>query len=136
MINLKERKNKELTKNIGVNQRLHNNLILNKDVTFKIAIQHKLDNDFDFKSLKREGLKKFQAFIYSIFKENMTISQVEKLFLRTKGEVFKNVTIKDEFVKEIHLGKNVSKFRLFGYFNQDNYFVITKIDPNHDFHKD
>ncbi|KKW61450.1 hypothetical protein AAK27_277 [Mycoplasma capricolum subsp. capricolum] len=37
-------------------------------------------------------------------------------------------------IREIHLGKDRNPFRLFGYLNKDNYFVLTKIDPNHEYY--
>ncbi|XWT83599.1 hypothetical protein V2P25_02235 [Mycoplasma capricolum subsp. capricolum] len=37
-------------------------------------------------------------------------------------------------IREIDLGKDKNPFRLFGYLNKDNYFVLTKIDPNHEYH--
>ncbi|WP_429979843.1 MAG6450 family protein [Mycoplasmopsis bovis] len=39
------------------------------------------------------------------------------------------------FQVEAHLGKDQQKFRLFGYFNENNYFVLTKIDSKHNFNE-
>ncbi|MDQ0567403.1 MAG6450 family protein [Mycoplasma yeatsii] len=129
-------KNKNiLTNQSNSKESKRGHLTLNKSLPFKIAIEHKLDNNFDFKDLSTDGLKKFSEFINEILGKNLTISQVENLLLRTKQKPIEKRFIKDEFVSEIHLGKDRSSFRLFGYFNQDSYFVITKIDPNHNFHK-
>ncbi|XWT81919.1 hypothetical protein V2P53_02405 [Mycoplasma capricolum subsp. capricolum] len=37
-------------------------------------------------------------------------------------------------IREIHLGKDINPFRLFGYLNKDNCFVLTKMTPNHEYH--
>ncbi|WP_434324887.1 MAG6450 family protein [Mycoplasma capricolum] len=42
--------------------------------------------------------------------------------------------VKQLEIREIHLGKDRNPFRLFGYLNKDNYFVLTKIDPNHEYY--
>ncbi|SRX64188.1 MAG6450 family protein [Mycoplasma mycoides] len=110
--------------------------LFKKDIFFKIAIVHKLDNGFDFKSLTIEGIKEFHNFINEILNKKMTISQVENLYMRKTSNPFNNRTVDQQIeIREIHLGKNRQPFRLFGYFNDDNYFVLTKIDPNHNFHE-
>ena len=65
----------------------------------------------------------------------MTISQVESEFLRTKGKVSEREIIAGVEREIFHLGKNRNKFRIFGYYNEDGYFVIHRIDPKHQYHK-
>ena len=36
----------------------------------------------------------------------------------------------------VHYGKDRNPFRVHGYFNNDGYFVIYKIDPSHNVHKE
>ncbi|WP_278307733.1 MAG6450 family protein [Mycoplasma feriruminatoris] len=109
--------------------------LIKDNLSFKIAIVHKLDNGFDFKSLNPDTLKNFHNFINDIFNKKMTISQIENLYMRKKTNPFTSRVIDQNIeVREIHLGKGEKQFRLFGYFNEDSYFVLTKIDPGHKFH--
>ncbi len=50
---------------------------------------------------------------------------------RFKPLVKRHIEEQDMDVREIHLVKDQQKFRLFGYFNENNYFVLTKIDSKH-----
>ncbi|MCE6115499.1 MAG6450 family protein [Mycoplasmopsis agalactiae] len=108
-----------------------------KSIYFRFAIVHKLDNGFDFKSLNAAELGKFHNFINEIFKRKMTISDVEKNYMRKHAKPLANrrMEAQDIEVNEIHLGKDNNSFRIFGYLNKDNYFVLTKIDPKHRYHK-
>ncbi|QVK05587.1 MAG6450 family protein [Mycoplasma mycoides] len=106
-----------------------------KTYPFKIAIIHELDKGFDFKSLSVSGLKNFHNLIHDILSKKLTIAEVEKLYMRTHSKPLEKRWTNEQLeVREIHLGKNRNPFRLFGYLNKDNYFVLTKIDPNHEFH--
>lgn len=99
---------------------------------FKISICEQLDNNYCFKKLKPEDMKQLHAFIDETVGKQLTISLVDQLFLRTKGQV----TEKDKQGRAIcHYGKDSQPFRIFGYYNTDGYFNITKIDPKHRVHK-
>ncbi len=128
--------NKKLTSELNLNKKT-NLFHTNKEIVFKFAIVNKLDNGYDFKSLDLDGLKKFNNFVNDILEKKMTISQVEKTYMRKRFKplVKRHIKEQDMDVKEIHLGKDQQKFRLFGYFNENNYFVLTKIDSKHDFNK-
>lgn len=106
-----------------------------KEKSFKFALTGSLDNEFCFKKLKPNHIKEFHKFIEEILSKRLTISQVDKLFLRTKGKVIEKAYIFGKERDIIHYGKNNSSFRIHGYLNDDGYFVICKIDPNHRVHK-
>lgn len=107
----------------------------NKDKKFMICISEPLDNKFNFKKLNPEAIKSFQRFVDKTVGENLTISKVEQLYLRTKGKP-KRIEMVNGVKREIyHFGKDMNPFRIFGYYKVDGYFNITKIDPNHKFDK-
>ena len=103
----------------------------------RMSIEHSLENGYDFKKLNSSSLKNLHSFIENTIGKNLTISEVEKLFLRTKGDVFSNEVINGLERKIIHFGKDRHSFRIHGYYNEKNnfYFVICKIDPNHKVNK-
>ena len=82
-------------------------------------------------------MRNLHSFMENTIGKNLTISEVEKLFLRTKGDVFSNEVINGLERKIIHFGKDRHSFRIHGYYNEKNnfYFVICKIDPNHKVNK-
>lgn len=94
---------------------------------FKIAICEQLDNDFCFKKLKPSDLKEFHNFIDETVEKKLTISQVDALFLRKKGDIKQDINGREVF----HYGKDRKPFRVFGYYNEDGYFNVTRIDPKH-----
>jgi hypothetical protein len=105
-----------------------------KDKKFKFAITGSLDNGFCFKKLKQNEIAEFHKFIDNILSKQLTITEVDKIFLRTKGEI---ISKEDVFGKKRdiqHYGKDNTKFRIHGYFNNDDYFVIYQIDPKHKKH--
>lgn len=103
-----------------------------KSKNFKIAISEPLDNNFCFKSLKKpENIRKFQAFIDETIGKKLTISEVDKMYLRTKGEIKQEINGREV----VHYGKDRNPFRIFGYYNNDGYLIVTRIDPTHATHK-
>lgn len=112
-----------------------------KSKQFKIAFGTELENKYSFKTRKArnlaEGMHKFLE--CTIYKE-LTITEVDELYLRTKGEV-KEKTKYDKNNKhnnqiEIqHYGFKRDAFRLFGFYDNNAYFNITKIDTDHKTHK-
>ena len=95
--------------------------------TFKISLCKQLDNGFDFKTLKNGAIKSFHTFLDRTVDKNLTISEVDSLYLRTRGNIKQNIN----GIDVIHYGIDNTAFRIFGYYNQDGYFNITRIDPNH-----
>lgn len=100
-------------------------------VLFKLCIDDCLENGYSFQKMNRAGLKDLDDFINQTIGKNLTISQVDKMFLRTKGSV--KVTEKIKGIKRdiLHYGKNRKTFRVHGYYNENGYFVLTQIDPKH-----
>ena len=106
----------------------------NKSKNFKIALEENmLENNYSFKGInKNDGHKEFDRFINKIL--GKTITDVEKNWKRA-STVKENANIKNEKREILHLGEGKKKLRLFGYYNEEYYFVITRIDPNHNVHK-
>ncbi|WP_434121608.1 MAG6450 family protein [Salinicoccus roseus] len=111
-------------------------LVSLKERKFKLAFGTALDNKFCFKTKKSkqvtDGLHKFlEETVY----KNLTITQVDNKYLRTKGPIKEKVSVQDGQLEIMHYGFGKSPFRLFGYYDNNGYFNITKIDPNHKTHK-
>jgi len=102
---------------------------------FKIAITETLLQPYTFGKLKVEGIKGFGNFLSKTVGKNLTISNVESLFLRTSGP---NGAKNEEKIHghdetTYHFSNGSRNFRLHGYYNDDGYFCICRIDPNHKF---
>lgn len=121
----------KLTKSKNVVSDTGSPLVYVKNSPFKIAICEQLDNNFCFKDLKNSDIKHLHKFIDETIGKNLTISKVDKLYLRTKGQIQQEISGREV----IHYGKNNQPFRIFGYYNSDGYFNITRIDPKHKTHK-
>ncbi|WP_347962618.1 MAG6450 family protein [Lactococcus formosensis] len=133
-------------KNQDTKEKLTNNLPTEQDSIksldggrnrkkFKFALTGSLANQYSFKKLKPAGIKQFHDFLNHILMNQLTISDVEKGFLRTKGPVFSEEVFCGRKRKLIHFEGKDKKFRIHGYYNDEFYFVICKIDPNHKVHK-
>lgn len=103
---------------------------------FKISIEHSLDNKYGLKDMKNNGVKKLHDFIEVTVGRNLTISEVEALYLRKRG-------LSKDLIRQVvnggkrdilHFGKDRQPFRIFGYYNSQ-YFVLTRIDCAHDTNK-
>lgn len=99
---------------------------------FKMSIEHGLDNKYQFKDMNPKGIKELHRFIDETIAKGLSISQVESMFLRTRGLAKSLVTQEINGVKRdvVHFGKDRQPFRIFGYYNSQH-FVITRIDCNH-----
>lgn len=102
---------------------------------FKVAIDYSLENNYCFKDLKTDGIKSFHRFIESTVGQQLTISEVDNLYLRTKGGRSEKRNVHGQERAIMHYGKDRKKFRVFGYYNQKGYFVLSRIDPKHNTHK-
>lgn len=98
---------------------------------FKIAITEKMDNGFEIKDLSANGCKAFQELINDTVYKGLTISVVDQLYRRKDD---KSMNDEEDGKKIIHYGKDSKPFRLFGYYDKEGYFVITRIDPSHKTH--
>lgn len=105
-----------------------------KETRFRIAIENQLENGYSFKCLKQDDIKKFHEFIDYSINTSLTITQMDNQFLRKEGPKA-SIKINGADYELIHYGKDRTPFRIFGYYNTDTYFVITKIDPHHSVHK-
>ena len=102
---------------------------------FKMVFETQLANGYELKDMTIPHIKEFHRFVAETVYKKLTISQVDDLFLRTEGMGTAPKEIQDQ--KElVHYGKDRNPFRLFGYYNQDGYFVICRIDGSHTVHKE
>ncbi|ULG71162.1 MAG6450 family protein [Macrococcus brunensis] len=78
-------------------------------------------------------------FLSATVYKDLTITQVDSLYLRTKGKVKEKVSYDLNDPKNqldlLHYGFDRDKFRLFGYYDEKAYFNITRIDIDHKSHK-
>ncbi len=109
-------------------------ILSKKDSKFKVAIESQLDNGYCFKNLKPDDLKLFHDFIEYSVNEKLTITQMDKLYLRKEGPK-SSISVNGVPYELLHYGKDRTSFRVFGYYNTEAYFVLTKIDPHHKVHK-
>lgn len=105
-----------------------------KDKPFKIAFEEKLSSGYEIKDMSKEHLKSLHTFISETIYRKLTISDVDKLFLRKEG-LSNAPTIKYGAHELSHYGKDRNPFRLFGYYNDDGYFVVIRIDGEHKTHR-
>lgn len=102
---------------------------------FKICLETRLDSKYNFSKMNQSGLKELDNFICETVDKNLTITEVENLFLRTKSNPFEKEIIDGKEQKIIHFGKDRKAFRIFGFYNEDDEFVIYQLDPKHKKHK-
>lgn len=129
MINLSQKltkSNKPNRKGIPLTKR--------RKIPFKISIEESLDNKYCFKKLKGNSIQEFHKFIEATIGKGLSITEVETMYLRTKGTVKETIKVNGIERDVIHFGKDRNPFRIFGYYNQD-YFVLNKIDPTHKVHR-
>jgi hypothetical protein len=103
---------------------------------FKMSIEHNLDNNYQIKDMSQRGIKDLHHFIDETIGKGLSISQVEAMYLRTRGLAKSLIrqTVNGIERDILHFGKDRQPLRVFGYYSSQ-YFVITKIDCNHETHK-
>lgn len=106
-----------------------------KELPFRISFETSLDNGYELKDMRLSHIKEFHRFVTETIYKKLTISQVDKLYLRKRGLSSKIPKTLHENIELIHYGKSNNPFRLFGYYNQDAYFVVCRIDGGHDTHQ-
>ena len=63
--------------------------LIKAEVVFKVALEDNIDKKYCFSKLKENHIKTFQRFLDQTVYKQLTISETDNLFLRTKGK--KNV---------------------------------------------
>lgn len=126
---------KKLTNKNG-NGKSYSRLTNNDNLKFRMAISGSLNGKYSIKNLKEGDIKHFHKFIEETVGKELTITQVDKLFLRTKGKISEKEDVHGRKREIIHYGKDRNPFRIFGYYDDNGYFVIYKIDPKHRIHKE
>lgn len=106
----------------------------NSSVKFKVAISETLKNGYSFKDLKSKDVQSFERFVSQTVGKDLTISQVDKMFLRKHGKPVNTIEINGCKRDVMHYGKDRKKFRIFGYYDDNGYFVLYKIDTKHKTH--
>ena len=106
-----------------------------RTATFKIALEDYMHGNFNFSKMNQSGRKDLQTFLDKTVYKQLSISTVDKLYLRMKGTVREKAEINGINRDIVHYGFDRNPFRLHGYFNELDYFVIYKIDPKHKVHR-
>lgn len=106
-----------------------------KGCPFRIAIAVELENGYELKDMTLEHVKEFHRFIQDTVYKGLTISEVDKLYLRKQGLGNAPPIKYKNDIELLHYGKARKAFRIYGYYNADNYFVVCRIDGGHNTHK-
>lgn len=104
-----------------------------QEALFRISISERLDHGYEIKDMENSHIKELHKFIADTVYKRLTISQVDDLYLRKQRLGVKPTNCAGEELS--HYGKDGNPFRLFGYYNQDGYFVISRIDGKHKTHR-
>lgn len=136
-IKAKARSNQTLTDKTSTDASSVKSLTSDKrsSVLFKVAVTEVLQSPYTFGKLKPQDIKGFSQFLKKTVGKNLTISQVEKEFLRTDGpHGAKNNEIINGIEQNVyHFSNGERDFRIHGYYNLDSYFCLCRIDPHHKF---
>ena len=89
---------------------------------FRIAFEVPLDNGFELKDMNQTHIKEFHRFLAETVYKNLSISEVDALFLRTRGFTKAHAIKRGDF-ELVHYGKDRNPFRIFGYYNSNNYVL-------------
>lgn len=79
---------------------------------FKFAIVGSLDKSYNFKSLKPSSLTSFHTFVDKIVSRQMTITDVENEYLRTKGNTHETTNVYGKDRDIYHIGQDNTPFRI------------------------
>ena len=97
---------------------------------FSIVFDVKLDNGYELKDMTPKHITEFHRFLCDMVYKGLTLSEVDKLYLR-KGGLSDAPVIMSNGRELMHYGKARNPFRIFGYYNADGYFVVCRIDGAH-----
>ena len=100
---------------------------------FKLSIEVMLDSRYDFKKLKPTDLRQLQLFIAKTIGRQLTVAQVETLYLRTNGGAKHHEQFDQGWYEMLHFSNGARDFRIHGFYNVDGYLVLTRIDPHHQY---
>lgn len=105
-----------------------------KDSPFVMAFKVPLMNGYEIKDMRERDKKELQRFLEDTVYKGLTISQVDKLYLRKQG-LADAPPVKYKDMELYHYGKDNNPFRVFGYYDQNKYFIICRIDGKHNTHR-
>ena len=83
MRNIKVSKRLIKIKNVNVEEKAPK--ISKTDLLFRIVFEVELDNGFELKDMREKHIQDFHKFLSDTVYKGLTISQVDKLFLRKQG---------------------------------------------------
>ena len=106
-----------------------------KELPFRISIETRLSNGYEIKDMDRLDVAELHRFVADTVYKKLSISKVDELYLRKEG-MGNAPPVTHNGIELLHYGKARKPFRIFGYFNEDAYFVICRIDGKHNTHKD
>ena len=102
---------------------------------FRLTIAVELENGYEIKDMTPEHVKELHRFVQDTVYKGLTISEVDKLYLRKEGLSDAPPVKYKGKIELLHYGKARNTFRIYGYYNADNYFVVCRIDGGHQTHK-
>lgn len=102
---------------------------------FRITIAVELENGYEIKDMNPEHVKELHRFVQDTVYKGLTISEVDEMYLRKEGLSDAPPVKYKGSVELLHYGKARKAFRIYGYYNADNYFVVCRIDGGHKTHK-
>ncbi len=105
-----------------------------QQMPFRICFDHCLDNGYEIGNMTQQHITELHRFLKETVYKGLTVSQVDGQYLRKQGLSAPSIKYGDYTL--IHYGKDRNSFRLFGYYNDDGYFAICRIDGNHQTNKD
>ncbi|MCH4123047.1 MAG: hypothetical protein LKH74_02670 [Levilactobacillus sp.] len=100
---------------------------------FKLALPELLQAPYTFEKMKVGDIREFSIFLKKTVGKNLTISQVEALYLRKDGPhgAKNKEKIHDEDRLTVHFDNGKRDFRIHGYYDELGYFCVCRIDPHH-----
>lgn len=101
---------------------------------FRVTFEVQLTNGYEVKDMKQADIKELHKFLEETVYKNLSISVVDKKYLRKQGMSNAPPVMYGD-MELYHYGRDRSPFRIFGYYNEDEYFVVCRIDGSHQTHK-